>query len=149
MSWYVAAFLLMVIAFGVFVVISESRQRRTAERHIRQLLDSRQSLPNATLIEQCGSEVNDDLAERTLRVVAGVCEFAFLPSRIVVDAGKLRLEDDLCADLGYQLDSLAFYELHSRLEKEFDTPLEFSEFKQPPTIRDIVLMVQQSISRGP
>ncbi len=129
------------MVFVCFVVRHEARQRRAAVEHLLQLQASRQAISAAALSQDCGVGVPPDVAERVRRVLAAVSESALAPHQPQVDPDRLGAGDLLCDDLGYHLDSLAFFELLNGLEKEFGVRLRLRDLAGPTRIRDVVLLV--------
>lgn len=87
-----------------------------------------------------------DIACRVHAIIASVSDFAVSTPELSLDAEQLRAEDGLCDDLGYDLDSLAFCELVTRLEKEFGVRIRSSEMQAPPTVGDIVRLVASQLN---
>jgi acyl carrier protein len=130
-------------SFAVFAAIMwivgrrEARQRReSAELLARRPARSAEEIAGIAL---CG--VAPDVAERVLRIVAEVSEFSLSPPKVSIEPSRLRGSDTLQDDLGYHFDSLAFCELHLRLEKEFGIDLTVNDLITPPTVGDIVRIV--------
>jgi acyl carrier protein len=82
-----------------------------------------------------------------LRVLAEVSEFSLSPPKVAIEPGRLRKSDTLDKDLGYEFDSLAFCELHLRLEKEFGVELALNDLSAPRTVGDIVRLVEEHVAR--
>jgi len=134
-------FFAVCVAFICFVTWYGARQQREAAERMRQRQASRAAVPAAELSRECGPGIPPDIAERVVRILAAVSEFSLSPPGAKVDPSRLRAGDTLCEDLGYQLDSLAFCELQTELEKEFGVRLRAGDYSEPPTVRDIVRLV--------
>jgi acyl carrier protein len=96
---------------------AEVRRRRRRRQRFDEVQAARSPLPAADFAVGCGAPA--DIAERVRRVLAAVSESAYADPRRPVDPGRLRPEDDLCGELGYDLDSLSILELANGLEAEF------------------------------
>lgn len=149
---------LIILFFGVafaffwFVSCYEERQRSTSAERIQRLQSDRELRTATEFGYQCEQQLSSDTIERVLRVLATVSEFSFQPEIVNVDPNRLR-PDDSVFDLGYDLDSLAFFELETALEKEFDisihsrdlTALNDGDVQHPPTVADILRLVASKL----
>jgi acyl carrier protein len=140
---------LAIATFAVFAAIMwivdrrEARQRRqSAESLARRPARSAEEIAGIAL---CG--VAPDVSERVLRIVAEVSEFSLSPPKVSIEPSRLRGSDTLHEDLGYHFDSLAFCELHLRLEKEFGIDLRINDSTAPPTVGDIVRIIGEHVTR--
>lgn len=109
--------------------------------------------PRAALpVTDFAAGVPADIAERVRRMLAAVCESAYAPPRRPVDPSRLRMEDSLAGELGYDLDSLSMAELVMKLEDEFGIRLRTENLlPNPPrslTVGDVVRAVAERLAAG-
>ena len=123
----------------------EARQRREAG----EALARRPSRPVAEIAPLGDYGVAPEVAQRVLQILADVSEFSLSPPKVVIEPSRLREDDTLHNELGYEFDSLAFCELHLRLEKEFGIKLALNDLSAPPTVGDIVRIVGEHVDREP
>ncbi len=148
MSWWIIPVVLAVVAlFWVSYRLESASLKRDAER-LQSRFDSRPPMATDEFIERYDVPISEDLVERVLRVLALVGERSAEPGEVRIDPAKID-PDDHASDIGFDLDSLAHLEMLIELEKEFDVPFRFREFKNAERVRDMVRVVANRLASKP
>jgi hypothetical protein len=108
-SFIFGVVIVAIVAVAVAVSVAETRHRHARRRDFDALQASRPPLPAADFAAECG--VPESIADRIRRVLAAVSEESYANPREPVEAARLRPDDDVCQELGYDLDSLSFFDL--------------------------------------
>jgi acyl carrier protein len=132
-----------IVVLAITVGVAERRRRHRRRARFDELQAARPPQPAADFAAGC--RVPADIAERVRRVLAAVSESAYADPRRPIEPERLRPDDELGGELGYDLDSLSFVELVNGLEAEFGVRLRprdlFPEAPQPLRVRDIARVV--------
>jgi acyl carrier protein len=132
-----------IVTLAITVAVTERRRRHRRRARFDEIQAARPPQPAADFAAACG--VPGDIAYRLRRVLAAVSESAYAGPRRPVDPERLRPEDELGAELGYDLDSLSSLELINGLEAEFGVRLRKGDlppkWPQPLTVREIARVV--------
>jgi acyl carrier protein len=147
MDWLAIPFLLFIFFLACFICWHETKQQRQAAEEMLQLQAVRPAISADEVAQDCGEDMPTETAERVLRILAKISEFSLSPPGVEVNPNRLRSGDALCENLGYHLDSLAFFELFTELEKEFGIQLIIKDFtKAPePVVRDVIRLVARKL----
>lgn len=145
-----------IAAFALFIVVSyfwtdtqiRVRQNGFASKQAAREAQSPQDFAAACHIAGAG-----DTAERVRRILAKVSGYAYSPPQFSVEPDHVRADDDLIADLGFDLDSLSFVELFEELDKEFGVRIPYGPLLQamqrPLRVSDVVCMVETQLKTNP
>jgi acyl carrier protein len=132
-----------IVVLAITVGVAERLRRHRRRGRFDERMGARSPQRAADFATRCG--VPADIAERVRRVLAAVSESAYASPRRPVDPERLRPDDELGAELGYDLDSLSFLELVNGLEAEFGVRFRTHELlprvPQPLTVGDIARVV--------
>jgi acyl carrier protein len=130
MGWLAMVFVAIVFAFAVWCTFAEDRYQRRCVDRFRTRQEQRSS-PSKSRFHA------DPDFQRLCRVLATVAEEAMTPPGTQVDSLRLEPSDTLAEDLAFSLDSLAYANLLSGLEKEFDRKLRWRDFQNAATVEDV------------
>lgn len=148
MDWFAYPFLILAFVFLTIVFYFEHRQTTDTKNRLREIIRGRDDVSMSEIAKASGLGMEPDLVRRVLEVLGAVSEFSTSPSPIIVPIERLRLSDELCRELGYQLDSLSFFEFFSRIEKEFGIRVKTRDFEFPPTVGDVVRLVASRLDHA-
>jgi acyl carrier protein len=130
MGWLATIFVAIAFAVVVWGIVAEDRCQRRCVDEFRARQDQRQS-PTESRFHA------DPDFQRLCRALAAVAEEAMTPPGIQIDPSRLEPFDTLAEDLAFSLDSLAYANLISELEKEFDRKLHWRDFQNAATVEDV------------
>lgn len=119
------------IAIGVVTVVCFALFSTRREQRLHDLFEKRRAERLDQTVEEFAAECElrapSEVVERVRRVLARVSDFSYSANEHTTAPARLRASDDICADLGYEFDSLSFAQLYMELEKEFGIHLVFDE----------------------
>jgi acyl carrier protein len=130
MDWLATILVVIAFAFVVWGIFEEDRFPRQCVDRFRARQEQRQSPAESRF------HADPDF-QRLCRALAAVAEEAMTPPGIQIDSSRLEPSDTLAEDLGFSLDSLAYANLISELEKEFDRKLRWRDFQSAATVEDV------------
>lgn len=119
---------ILIAVCGIAVVCAAYASTRREQRLFDRFEQRRAKRADQTPIEfaaECGDDIAGDVAERVRRILAKVSDLSYSLPEQTVEPARLRASDDICADLGYDLDSLSFAQLYTELEREFGIHMVF------------------------
>jgi len=145
----VVAIVLIVVALAAGLGYRETTRRRKFDEKIAPRTEQRPQ----EFADECQASVDTDTAERVRRIVAKVSEGAYAPPQRPVNPTRLRADDELSADLGYDLDSLSYVELMEAVEKEFGVSLPLEVLAKTPSrplkVGDVVRAIDERLKKHP
>ncbi len=147
MGWLAILFIAACSVFVYFGSLQEAREQREAADRMRRQQGARPAVPVAECARAYGEQIPPEVAGRVLRVLASVSEFSLSPPGATVEPGRLLPEDSLAEDLAYHMDSLAFCEMITRLEKEFGIRLRVRDLDEVPTVGDVIRWVTAGLEK--
>lgn len=131
---------------------SDRRDRRRREAFEAKQAEREPQSPQDFAAE-CGTEVAGDTAERVRRIMAKVSEDAYAPPKVFVEPTRLRADDDLNTELGFDLDSLSFVQLIEELDDEFGVQIPVRAWTEvmtrPLKVGEVVRMIEKQLQASP
>jgi acyl carrier protein len=141
-EWIILAVMVGVSLAGSLLISWRERRQRL---RFAQCRAGRDDQSGEAFAAECGVDISRDIAERVRRILAKVSETAYAPPKNFVQPERLRASDELCDDLGFDVDSLAFANLYIELENEFGIALDMAELPQPPREKVTVAHVARAV----
>jgi acyl carrier protein len=142
-SWIlVPLFVLLITLFSWAVRVSERRDRE----HVRRVFSSRAAVSPLEFAAACRESPPTEVVDRVRSIIATISDSSREPdSTPTVPPDHIAAHDVLGSDLGYCLDSLAFFELVASVEKEFGVRIRDRELAGLITAADVASLIWRKV----